>query len=76
MTDDEVCILVDGVWFEGIVMQVDDDVVLLHNEKSPHTKAYYTTAIDIKSIKSLQFTTDFRPNKGGALLIKEEIEEQ
>ena len=76
MTDDEVCIRVDGVWFEGMVMQVNDEIVLLENVESPTTKTFYTSAIDIKSIKALQFTTDFRPNKKGALLSKEEIEEQ
>lgn len=72
--EDEVCLFVDGDWFEGRVMQVDSDIVLLHNLVGK-TGAYYSTAINIKSIDAMQFTTDFRPNKNGALLSKEEIED-
>jgi len=73
-TEDEVCFLVNGLWFEGQIMQADNEIVLLHNCKGQNG-AYYTTAIRIDAIDSVQFTTDFRPNRNGALLNKKEIED-
>jgi len=73
-TDDEVCIFVKGVWFTGQVIQVDKEVVLLHNCEGTND-TYYTTALTIKSIDGLQFTTDFRPTKDGNLITKEDVKE-
>lgn len=73
MKNDEVCLFVEGIWFEGQVMQVDNDIILLNN-LAGSDNMYYTTAIAIESIDALQFTTDFRFNESGILLNKEEIE--
>ena len=72
-TDDTVTLLVGEDWFEGVVTQVDAEIILLQNKQSDNG-AYYSTAIRIDLISVIQFTTDFRPNKFGAL-VSNEIEE-
>ena len=69
-TEDEVCLFVYGCWFEGQIIQVDNDIALLQNLIGENG-VYYSTAILINSIDAIQFTTDFRPNKNGALVLKE-----
>ena len=60
----EIAVFISGVWFEGCIMSMDEEIILFNN-LSGKDDLYYTTAIRIDAIEAIQFITDFRPQHTG-----------